>query len=78
MKTRQYALAPLIILAFGLSGLAAGPPREVASSAQEISPLLPGLKAPDVTFRQLDGSPLSLSAAVSEKKTVLIFYRGGW
>jgi cytochrome oxidase Cu insertion factor (SCO1/SenC/PrrC family) len=51
---------------------------EVAASASEIQPLLPGTEAPDVTFFNTDGSPFTLKEALTEKPVVLIFYRGGW
>jgi hypothetical protein len=50
----------------------------VAESADKICPLLPGMKAPEVSFRQLDGNPVSLRNLIAEKPVILIFYRGGW
>ncbi|MBD3290084.1 redoxin domain-containing protein, partial [candidate division KSB1 bacterium] len=37
-----------------------------------------GSKIPTVHLKKYDGSPFDLNAAVSQKPTVLIFYRGGW
>jgi hypothetical protein len=51
---------------------------QVTDSADQIKPLLPGMKAPDVLFKNLDGTAFSLREAVSQKPTILIFYRGGW
>jgi peroxiredoxin len=41
-------------------------------------PLAVGDKIPDVTLRTEDDKAVSLRQLVSEKPTVLIFYRGGW
>ena len=51
---------------------------EVAQSAEEICPLLPGAKLPAVTLQRIDGSDLNLAEAVGRKPSILIFYRGGW
>lgn len=52
--------------------------QDAFSDATEVRPLLPGAAVPDVAFTKLDGSKLSLSAAIASQPTVLIFYRGGW
>ncbi|MDW7682180.1 MAG: peroxiredoxin-like family protein, partial [bacterium] len=48
------------------------------ASAEEICPLLVGQKIPIVTLKTHDGANFDLNAAVTQKPTVLIFYRGGW
>ena len=45
---------------------------------EDISPLLNGEKIPESTLLDADGSTFDLNKAVSEKPTILIFYRGGW
>ena len=50
----------------------------VAASAEAICPLLVGQKIPLVNLKTHDGKEFDLNAAVSQKPTVLIFYRGGW
>ena len=53
--------------------------RPVANSAEEIHPLLIGMKVPKITgVTRTDGTPFDLNAAFAEKPTILIFYRGGW
>jgi peroxiredoxin len=49
-----------------------------AISAEEIHPLLVGMKIPDVTLNGADGSLFRLREVIGKKPTVLIFYRGGW
>ena len=51
---------------------------QIAETATEISPLLIGETIPDVEVSTLDGKVVKASALISEKPTVLIFYRGGW
>ncbi len=49
-----------------------------ARSPQEIRPLLIGAAVPDVTVRAADGATVRLRDLTKEKRTALIFYRGGW
>ena len=51
---------------------------QVPASAQQICPALAGTKIPNAVFTKIDGTTLDLMTVVSQKPTVLIFYRGGW
>ena len=48
------------------------------ASAEDVCPRLVGTEAPDVVLKAMDGAPFSLKTAVSEKPTILVFYRGWW
>ena len=48
------------------------------ASAGDVCPRLVGTEAPDVVLKAMDGAPFSLKTAVSEKPTILVFYRGWW
>jgi peroxiredoxin len=50
----------------------------IAPSAAEAKPLTVGATAPAVTVKTADGTAFDLGAALAEKPTILIFYRGGW
>ena len=50
----------------------------IATSAEQIRPLLVGAKVPNVTLRELEGEEIELYSFIKEKPTVLVFYRGGW
>lgn len=50
----------------------------IADKAENVTPLLNGSMAPNVTVKTADGSPVSLQALLMQKPTVVIFYRGGW
>ena len=51
---------------------------QVPTSAEDICPILVGTTIPKLTLTTVNGSPFDLNAAIIEKPTVLIFYRGGW
>lgn len=51
---------------------------ELPASAEEIRPLLVGARVPEMVLTAADGGPFDLNKAISEKPTVLIYYRGGW
>ena len=67
----------LVVAGVSILALAGSEPR-VAQTAEEIHPLLIGAEAPDVTLRDVDSAQVRLRDLLSEKATVLIFYRGGW
>ena len=46
--------------------------------AEDISPLLVGEKIPIAMLMNASGKTVDLNKMVSEKPTILIFYRGGW
>ncbi|KTF13955.1 peroxiredoxin-like family protein [Pseudoalteromonas sp. H105] len=50
----------------------------IASKAEQVSPLMPGLTVPATTLKDKDGNNVDLSKRFAEKTTVLIVYRGGW
>jgi peroxiredoxin len=50
----------------------------LAPSATEAQPLAVGATAPAVTVKTAEGTAFDLGAALAEKPTILIFYRGGW
>ncbi len=75
MKLKTLGVVLLVLLGSALL-LAQRP--GVASDAEQITPLLPGQKVPDVTFKTLEGGNYNLHEEVAKKPVVLIFYRGGW
>ena len=50
----------------------------IHASAESVQPLLPGMKAPDFSVRDVIGKPFEFSADEMEKPLVLTFFRGGW
>lgn len=68
---------PLVLVTL-LTLLALGLRASVAPSAAEAVPLAAGARVPAVTVQTVEGAALDLAAAVAQKPTLLIFYRGSW
>lgn len=66
----------LVQISFGYSML--DDKKRVADSAEDICPIKVGTKIPSINVRNLEGQNVDLSLLTTAKKTVLIFYRGGW
>ncbi len=52
--------------------------KQVAETANDVSPLLNGQTIPDVDVVTIDNKQQSLAKFLNNKKTILFFYRGGW
>ncbi|MRX41924.1 redoxin domain-containing protein [Flavobacterium sp. LC2016-23] len=50
----------------------------IAKSANDITPLIIGKKIPNLTLKLSDNTDVNISELLKKKKTVLVFYRGGW
>ncbi|MBA3581443.1 MAG: AhpC/TSA family protein [Gammaproteobacteria bacterium] len=50
----------------------------IPNNAEDVRPLLVGEKLPAIQLNNMDGTAVSLNNLVTEKPTVLVFYRGGW
>ena len=50
----------------------------IAVSAEETKPLKVGDSVPAVELADMEGRSVDLSEMVAAKRTVIIFYRGGW
>lgn len=50
----------------------------VPDDPTKVHPILVNSTIPDVSVKTIDGESKTLKSIVSEKPTVLIFYRGGW
>lgn len=51
---------------------------QLPASPTAVSPLLIGAKVPEATLTSMDGKTVSVSELIKSKKTILVFYRGGW
>ena len=49
-----------------------------AQNAADVNPVLTGTTIPNETVKTIDGKSTAITDLVSQKPTVLIFYRGGW
>ena len=69
----------LFLFTLFLTGFATAQQKEIVPLiAIDISPLLIGEKAPDISLLNAKGEQVNLQSQFSVKPTVLIFYRGGW
>lgn len=51
---------------------------QVPKNAEDICPLLMGESIPKATLQNSEGKQIELGKLLSNKPTVLVFYRGGW
>ncbi|MBK8066067.1 MAG: AhpC/TSA family protein [Rhodanobacteraceae bacterium] len=51
---------------------------QIAESAEEVRPILVGSPVPAVELTELSGETTTLAALLGGRRTVLVFYRGGW
>jgi len=51
---------------------------QIPEKAEDISPLLIGETLPEATLLDENGKSINLNVEIAKKKTVLVFYRGGW
>lgn len=65
----------LVLLVIGFAGNAQS---NLPQSATDITPLLIGEKIPNSTLKLIDGNAVSLKSVLDKKRTILVFYRGGW
>ena len=51
---------------------------DIATSPDTVRPLLNGMTVPAISVLDQAGKTVDLTAAIKQKPTVLVFYRGGW
>ena len=51
---------------------------DIHSSADEVQPLLIGMKAPDFTVQDVENQTFRFESGAQDKPIVLTFFRGGW
>jgi len=77
--TRLFLLLVIALVSVFSSPLLAQDPRSsIHETAEQVQPLLPGMKAPSFTVQDVQGNTVAIDPASLEKPLVLTFYRGGW
>ena len=73
-------ILPLVIMIFLISSplIADSKLPSPADSPGKVQPLKVGDFIPDGTLLDIEGKTFDLAKAVSEKPSILVFYRGGW
>ncbi|QZT37026.1 AhpC/TSA family protein [Halosquirtibacter xylanolyticus] len=51
---------------------------QLPKDPKDISPLLIGENIPKVSVKKVDGTDIPMKDVLNSKKSVLVFYRGGW
>jgi peroxiredoxin len=78
MKKFVYASMIGLLMVFFAVNLAADTREDIHGSADQVQPLLAGMKAPDFTVRDVENQVFHFEAGVQAKPIVLTFFRGGW
>lgn len=68
-------LFSIAFLAIVISGYAQ---TDLPKTALDVSPLLIGEKIENLSLQTVEGNKIELSTLFQKKRTVLVFYRGGW
>lgn len=68
----------LLFMLFAATSIVANAQNAVPKSATDIAPLLIGEKIPNSILKSSDDKAVNVSDLIKKKKTVLVFYRGGW
>lgn len=71
-------LIAAFLLLTSFAAMAAGSREDIHTSADQVQPLLAGMKAPDFTVRDVEGNAFEFKAGQQDKPIVLTFFRGGW
>lgn len=52
--------------------------QRIALNAEDVRPLLPGMKAPQFELHDVNGNLISVNPEKLEKPVIMTFFRGGW
>ena len=78
MKKFVNGLILVLFMGFSVLIMAADDREDIHASAEEVQPLLVGMKAPDFTVLDVENGAVRFVSGEQEKPVVLSFYRGGW
>ncbi len=67
-----------VMMVFSMMAMASNTREDIHDSAEQVQPLLAGMKAPDFTVRSVGNKPFQFIAGARTKPIVLTFFRGGW
>jgi len=68
----------IVLVVFSVTVMASNTREDIHTSADQVQPLLAGMKAPDFTVRNVENNPFQYIADTQTKPIVLTFFRGGW
>ena len=70
--TRLFTLTAFLLLNLSLANA------QIYPTADAVKPILIGQKFAEATLKNLEGKDVNLQSLLSEKRSVVVFYRGGW
>lgn len=71
-------LMAIVLMVFSMTVMAASTREDIHDSADQVQPLLAGMKAPDFTVRDVRNQAFQYQSDAQTKPVVLTFFRGGW
>jgi len=78
MKKLMTGLSIFLLAGFSVVSMAADNRMDIHSSAEEVQPLLIGMKAPDFTVRDVENQAFRFESGTQANPIILTFFRGGW
>jgi peroxiredoxin len=78
MNKRTVKIIIPLLLWFSAAAMAADNRQDIHASADQVQPLLAGMKAPDFTLRDVENREFKFESGMQDKPVVLTFFRGGW
>ncbi len=78
MNIRMTTLIMLVVMSFSAVSMAAENREDIHASADQVQPLLIGMKAPAFTVRDVENKTVKFNAGAQTRPIVLTFFRGGW
>jgi peroxiredoxin len=71
-------LLSVMLIIFSVTAVGENTRESIHDSAEQVQPLLAGMKAPDFVVRDVQNRPFQFTADSLAKPVVLTFFRGGW
>ena len=78
MKKFVTGLILILLMGFSVVVMAADKREDIHASAEDVQPLMVGMKAPDFTVLDVENGTVRFVPGEQDKPVVLTFFRGGW
>lgn len=78
MKIGATGLILFLLTGFSAAIMAADQREDIHASADQVQPIMIGMKAPEFTVKDVEGQTFNFKPAEQAKPIVLTFFRGGW
>jgi len=77
---KKFVTGLILVLFIGFSAviMAADKREDIHASAEDVQPLMVGMKAPDFTVMDVENGTVRFISGEQDKPVVLTFFRGGW